>query len=120
MRAFRDLIIWQKSHELVLGVYRATGDFPKQEMYGLTSQLRRAASSVPANIAEGCGRHSTADFARFLHFASGSASELEYHLMLAHDLSFMETEMFQQLTSQVIEVKRMLWAFEAKLLTAEC
>jgi len=118
MRAFRDLKVWQKSHELVLGVYAATRDFPKDEVYGLTSQLRRAASSVPANIAEGCGRNSTADFARFLHFATGSASELEYHLLLAHDLKLMRADAFEQLATQVVEVKRMLCAFEAKL-TAE-
>jgi four helix bundle protein len=103
---------------LVLDVYTATRDFPKEELYGVTTQLRRAASSVPANIAEGCGRRSTADFARFIHIASGSASELEYHLLLAHDLEFIDGQQFEELNAQVIEVKQMLYAFEAKL-TAE-
>ena len=119
MRAFRDLKIWQKAHELALGVYAATGDFPREETYGLTSQLRRAATSVPANIAEGCGRHTAADFARFLHLASGSASELEYQLLLAHDLRFMAADRYQRLHEQVTEVKRMICAFEVKL-TADC
>ena len=119
MRAFRELKIWQKSHQLVLDVYIATREFPREEMYGLTSQIRRAASSVPANIAEGCGRNSTPDFPRFLHMAAGSASELEYHLELARDLGLLEPPTYGQLETQVTEVKRMLSAFTAKL-KADC
>ena len=84
-------------------------------MYGLTSQLRRAAASIPANIAEGCGRGSPADLVRFLYIAMGSASELEYHLLLVHDLKFLSTHEYEQLESEVIEVKRMLTALIQKL-----
>ena len=86
MKDFHDLKVWQKAHALTLTVYRITADFPRQEQYGLTSQLRRASSSIPANLAEGCGRNSDAEFIRFCTIAAGSASELEYHLLLAHDL----------------------------------
>jgi len=85
-------------------------------MYGLTTQLRRAASSVPANIAEGCGRNSTADFLRFLHIATGSASELEYHVLLARDLNLLDQATCEKLDRQVTEVKRMMSAFTAKLI----
>ena len=84
MKDFRQLKVWDKSHELALSIYRATKDFPKEELYGLTSQIRRASMSIPTNIAEGCGRNTDADFARFLQMAMGSASETEYHLLLAH------------------------------------
>jgi four helix bundle protein len=89
MKNFRELKVWGKSHQLTLAVYKATTTFPREEEYGLTSQLRRACASVPANIAEGCGRGSEADFARFLQIAMGSASELEYHLLLARDLNLL-------------------------------
>jgi four helix bundle protein len=82
-RNFKELKVWCKAHHLTLAVYQATAGFPREEMYGLTSQLRRASSSIPANIAEGCGRSGNADFARFLSMSMGSASELEYHLLLA-------------------------------------
>jgi len=111
MRPFHDLQVWQKAHQLTLAVYKATANFPRDELYGLTSQIRRAASSIPANIAEGCGRATDADFARFLQIAMGSASELEYHLLLSKDLGFIEKQSFDQLNSQVIEIKRILTAF---------
>jgi four helix bundle protein len=79
MKDFRTLTVWQKAHQLTLAVYKATRGFPKEEMYGLTSQVRRASSSIPANIAEGCGRDGDAELARFFQIAMGSASELEYH-----------------------------------------
>ncbi len=97
MKNFKTLKVWQKSHELTLQIYKATAGFPKEEIYALTSQLRRAASSVAANIAEGCGRHGDADFARFLQIAMGSASELQYHLILAHDLGFLSAPVFKSL-----------------------
>jgi four helix bundle protein len=108
MQDFRNLLVWQKSHELVLQVYRASGDFPRDEIYGLTSQIRRAAVSIPSNIAEGCGRGSDAEFARFLIIAMGSSSELEYQLLLARDLGYIETGMHRSLDLLVAEVKRML------------
>ena len=89
--------------------------FPKQELYGLTSQMRRSSVSIPANIAEGCGRVTDADFARFLQMAMGSASELEYHLLLAHDLSFLDQPQYEQLNSELTEIKRMLNSFIQKL-----
>src|SRR5260221_8644903 len=99
MKNFRDLKVWQKSYRLTLAVYRATRTFPKEEQFALTSQLRRAASSIPANIAEGCCRNGDAEFARFLHIAMGSASELECHLLLARDLDFLSPEVAQTLES---------------------
>ena len=85
MRDFRELKVWEKSHQLALEVYSATTKFPKEELYGLTSQVRRSAVSIPANISEGCGRDSPAELLRFCRIAMGSASELEYELLLAHD-----------------------------------
>jgi four helix bundle protein len=92
MRDFRELKVWRKAHELTLDVYRVTRAFPKEETYGLTSQIRRAAASVGANIAEGSGKNSRSDFARYLQIAIGSASELEYHLLLAKDLCYVDAE----------------------------
>lgn len=86
MGDYRKVAVWVRAHRLTLDVYRATRQLPKEELYGLTSQLRRAASSVPANIAEGCGRNSDAELGRFLVIALGSATELDYHLLLARDL----------------------------------
>ena len=108
MKSFRDLKVWEKSHELTLAAYDATSNFPKQEMFGLVSQIRRCASSIPANIAEGCGRRGNGEFHRFLQIAMGSASELEYHLLLSRDLKFLDTELHTSLNSRVEEVKRML------------
>jgi four helix bundle protein len=108
MKDFRDLDVWSKAHSTTLAVYRATADFPKQELYGLTSQMRRCAASIPANIAEGCGRRGNGEFHRFLTIAMGSASELEYHLLLSHDLGFLGLEKFDALTAQVQEIKKML------------
>jgi four helix bundle protein len=89
MKDFRQLKVWEKSHQLALAIYKATKEFPKEELYGLTSQIRRSSMSVPTNIAEGCGRNTDADFARFLQIAMGSASETGYQLILAHDLEFL-------------------------------
>ena len=92
VKSFRDLKVWEKSHSLALAAYDATANFPKQEMFGLVSQIRRCASSIPANIAEGCGRRGNGEFHRFLQIAMGSASELEYHLLLSRDLKFLDAE----------------------------
>src|SRR3984957_15903579 len=115
MQDFRDLKVWNKAHAATLAVYRATEAFPATERYGLTSQMRRAASSIAANIAEGCVRSSDADFARFLHIAMGSASELEYFLLLARDLTFLTGEVHDRITSEAQEIKRMLTALIARL-----
>jgi len=115
VRDFRELKVWEKAHQLTLLVYRATTSLPADEKFGLTSQLRRAAASIPANIAEGCGRTGERELARFLQIAMGSASELEYHLLLARDLSFVDEGSYQQLQEPTIEVKRMLTALIRKL-----
>lgn len=108
VKDFRNLAVWEKSHHLTLAVYKATQRFPKEEQYALTNQLRRAAISIPANIAEGCGKGSDAEFARYLQIALGSASELEYHHLLAKDLEYLILIDYQPLEQAVIEVKRML------------
>ncbi|HWS54934.1 MAG TPA: four helix bundle protein [Pyrinomonadaceae bacterium] len=118
MKDFREYKVWEKSHGLALSVYRATGAFPRDELFGLTSQLRRACASIPANIAEGCGRGSNKDFARFLQIAMGSASELEYHLVLARDLNILRAPDFAELTARTTEVKRMLTALLQKVKAA--
>jgi four helix bundle protein len=100
--------VWQKAHQLTLAIYRITGNFPRSEMYGLTSQIRRAASSIGANLAEGCGRSGDPEFARFCSIAMGSASELDYHLLLARDLKFLRPEDHTELANGATELKRML------------
>lgn len=115
MKDFRDLKVWEKAHELALACYAATANFPKQELFGLVSQIRRSASSVPANIAEGCGRRGNAEFHRFLQISTGSASELEYHLLLSRDLKFLESADYDNLQSQVTDVKRMLASLLRKI-----
>ena len=107
MKSFRDLMAWQKAHALALASYRGTAGFPKQEKSPI-SQIRRCAASIAANIAEGYGKRSLAEFQRFLHIAAGSASELEYHFLLAKDLSFLSPEEHQKLDQSVVDVKRML------------
>jgi four helix bundle protein len=113
MEDFKDLRVWVKAHELTLKVYQKTRCFPKEELYGLTSQMRRSAASVGANIAEGCGRRSDGEMRRFVQIARGSASELEYHLMLARDLQFLQGVEFQDLEAKVLEVQRMLASLAA-------
>lgn len=108
MKDFKDLKVWQKAHELTLAIYAATRAFPREEVYGLTSQLRRAAVSVSANIVEGCGRRSDGEFVRFLQIARGSSAEVEYHLLLSRDLKFMPESGFQNLQRKLAEVQRML------------
>lgn len=108
MRNFRNLKVWEKSHSLTLDVYEFTSAYPKEELYGLTSQMRRSSSSIPSNIAEGCGRNSQPQFAQFLNIAFGSASELEYQLILSKDLEFIDEKTSNILLDRVTEVKRML------------
>jgi four helix bundle protein len=115
LKDFRKQKVWQKAHDLALKVYRVTEAFPKTELFGLTSQIRRAGVSIPANIAEGCGRDTDADFARFLQIAMGSASELEYHLLLAHDLGFFQKAAYEEISNKTTEVKQMLTSFIKKL-----
>jgi four helix bundle protein len=115
MQDFRNLKVWEKAHALTLDVYRVSKSFPRDEMYGMTSQMRRASVSIGANIAEGVCRRGDVDFARFLQIAAGSASELEYHLLLANDLEFMKASDYQRISEEVVEVKRMLASLMQKL-----
>jgi four helix bundle protein len=94
MKDFRDIKVWQKAHDLTLEIYKATRSFPKDELYTLVSQIRRASVSIPANVAEGCGRGTDSELRQFLQIAMGSASELEYHLVLARDLGYLEATLF--------------------------
>ena len=115
MQSFRNLKVWEKAHILTLNVYKASRGFPRDELYGLTSQMRRSSASIGANIAEGCCRKGDNELGRFLQIAMGSASELEYHLPLARDLEVMQSMDYQRLSSEVIEVKKMLTALILKL-----
>jgi four helix bundle protein len=115
MKDFRDLNVWKKAHGLALEVYKSTANFPKEEVYGITSQLRRAALSIPTNIAEGCGRFTDADFAKFLQIAFGSASELEYLIIFSKELNYIDQGIYNKLVSDVIEIKKMLTSFLQKL-----
>jgi four helix bundle protein len=108
MQDFRNLAVWRKAHALTLAVYVETRQFPLTERYGLTSQLRRSVASVSSNVAEGCGCFSDRDFARFIQHALSSACVVDYQLLLAHDLSFLDAPTYRRLASACIEVKRML------------
>ena len=111
MRDFRNLQVWEKAQSLTLYVYNATASFPKDELYGLTSQIRPSSASIPTNIAEGCGRNGDAELARFMSISMGSASEVEYQLLLAHDLGYLGQDTYTELHEKVSEVKRMLAGF---------
>jgi four helix bundle protein len=102
MKDFRQLKVWEKAHLLTMAIYRITGVFPREETYGLVSQMRRAASSIPSNIAEGCGRDGDAELSRFCSLARGSASELEYQLLLARDLKLLEPKQYEQLSQHAV------------------
>jgi four helix bundle protein len=108
MKDFKGLKVWHKAYGLSLAVYEASRNFPREEIYGLTSQLRRSAVSIGANIAEGCGRRSDGELVRFLQIARGSASEIEHHLLLAKDLKFLPAKAHLELEKQLQEVQRML------------
>ncbi|MCK4312605.1 MAG: four helix bundle protein [Candidatus Cloacimonetes bacterium] len=115
MRDFRKLNVWKKAHELTLEIYQVTRKFPKEELYGITNQIRRAAFSVPNNIAEGCGRSSEKELQRFSIIAMGSASEVEYLLLLSFDLKYLLKAEYQKLDEKTIEVKKMLSRFIVSL-----
>jgi four helix bundle protein len=112
---FRNIKVWEKAHALTLDVYRSSQSFPRAEAYGLTSQMRRSSASIGANIAEGCGRKGDGEFGRSFQIAMGSASELEYNLLLARDLHMLDAVDYQRLASETVEVKRMLASFICKL-----
>jgi four helix bundle protein len=117
MKNFRDLKVWEKGHRLTLKTYESTAGFPTEEIYGLKSQMRRASVSIPTNIAEGCGRNTDAELARFLEIAMGSASELEYLVFLAKDLEMLDNTIFENLTEMIVESKQMLSSLIKRLRT---
>jgi len=114
-QSFRDLVVWQKAHAFVLAVYRLTESFPEREKFGLSHQMRRAAVSIPANIAEGFAKRSRADKARFLNIAEGSSEECRYYLILAHDLGYGQTD---SLAAMLEEVSRLLNAYARAILAS--
>jgi four helix bundle protein len=115
MQNYKDLRVWEKAHLFTLKVYEITRDFPKEELYALTSQLKRSSSSIPANIAEGCGKNSKQEFAHYLNIALGSANEAEYFLILSKDLQYLKPELFETLFKHINEVKGMLIALIGKV-----
>ena len=117
MQDYRKLLVWEKAHQYVLAIYALTSKFPDAERYGLTSQIKRAVVSIPSNIAEGCGRETTAELKRFLYIAMGSGSEVDYYLLLAHDLKWIDAAEYQRLTSELNGIRRMLNNFIQKLKT---
>ncbi|MCF7790538.1 MAG: four helix bundle protein [Victivallales bacterium] len=117
IKCYKDLIVWQKAMDLVEMVYQATRQFPKEEIYGLTSQIRRAAVSIPSNIAEGQARNSTAEFRNFLSIARGSLAELETQLLITHRLNYLSKEQMLQLMNIHQEISKMIPALMSKLAT---
>jgi four helix bundle protein len=115
MGDFKKLKVWRRSHDLTLAVYHCTMSFPDHERFGLTAQLRRAAASVPANIAEGCGRRTDNELARFLRISLGSATELEYHLLLAKDIGLLSPELHDSLSLSTSQIQGMLAQLERRL-----
>ena len=108
MRNYRDLEVWEKAHKLTLQLYQRSRTFPKEEFYGLTSQLRRSMMSIGANLAEGCGRQTTPELARFVRIAMGSASEVDYHLLLARDFGYLQSDEHQELSQELTRIRKML------------
>jgi four helix bundle protein len=115
MRDFRKLKIWEQSHAITLKIYAITKSFPKEELYGIVSQMRRSAVSIPTNIAEGCGKSSDKDFARYLGIAMGSASELEYQILLSKDLLFLDEEQFLYFQDEIVSIKKQIYHFIQKV-----
>ena len=119
MQDFKQLEVWHKAYQLALSIYETTRVFPKEEIFGLTGQMRRVAISIPANIAKGCGRGSNAELVRFLHIAMGSESELECQLMLSRDLELIENGVYERINHNLVEVKRMLTGLTRKIKLAD-
>ncbi len=115
MKDFRELQVWHKAHKLALEVYKASAKFPKEETYGLSSQIRRVAASIATNIAEGCGRGSKKELKQFLQISMGSASEVEYQILLSHELGYIDTKVHDSLNSGIQEVKKMLSSYIVKI-----
>lgn len=111
MQDYRKLKVWQKAHKLVLVIYKATASFPREEMYSLVNQIRRAAVSIPSNISEGCGRYGNRELKRFMSIAMGSANEVEYQLLLAKDLGYITIDDYNALNRDIIEIRKMLASY---------
>jgi len=118
MRNYRDLQVWEKAHKLTLAIYQGTCDFPREERFDLTSQIRRSSASIPANFAEGCGRRSDGEMARFIQISMGSGLELSYHLLLARDLDLLKNTEYSRLNSDLEEVMRMQSSLSQKIRNA--
>ena len=115
MKNYRELEIWQRSHTLTVSLYRATKTFPRDELFAMTNQMRRACVSIPANIAEGCGREGDAELRRFLTISLGSACELDYYVLLAHELGYLEESVRAPLAAELLEIRSMIGTFIKKL-----
>ena len=115
MRDFHKIDVWKRSHQLTVAIYKVTENYPKEEIFGLTSQIRRAMSSVPTNIAEGCGRNSDAELFNFFNIASGSASEVEYQILLSQELGYIDESTATELAKEIAEVRKMLGSYMRKL-----
>jgi len=121
LRNFRDLVVWRRSHQFVLSIYRLTDNFPRHEAFGLTSQIRRASVSIPTNLAEGCGRWGDGDMRRFVQIAMGSASEVDYLALLASDIGYVPSADYIELASELNEIRRMLTGLYKQIRSAaEC
>ncbi len=115
MRNFQTLSIWNKSHSLALRIYTITRSFPKEELFGLVFQMRRSCSSIPTNIAEGCGRYSNIELKRYLTIAAGSASELQYQILLSKDLHYIPQSTYQELDNEIIQIRKMIYRLSGKI-----
>ena len=115
MASYKELKVWRKGIHLVKDIYKATAAFPKEELFGLVDQLRRASISIPSNIAEGNGRHSRGEYIRYLHIARGSCYEMETQVIISKELGFLDEAQYQSLSTQIDEVGRMLNAMIQKL-----
>ncbi len=115
MRDYKKLIVWERAHLLAVNVYKITKRFPKEELYGITSQIRRAVISIPTNIVEGSGRQTSKEFSRYLSIAAGSASEVEYLIMLSKELAFINEQESNPLLTEIDEIKKMLHSFQIKI-----
>lgn len=115
MRKFQDLTIWQRSHSITLKIYQVTDLFPGKEVYGITAQMRRSSSSIATNIAEGCGRNSNAEMKELLTISAGSASELEYQLILSKDLGYLSEAIFNEITNELVEVRKIIYSFQRNM-----
>jgi four helix bundle protein len=120
MRSFRDLLVWQRAHQLALSIYKMSSHFPSEERYGLTSQLRRAALSIPNNLAEGSKRKNPSDFAHFINIAEGSCAEVDYLLLFVKDMEYVSKEIIEPYTKEVAEIGRMLHSLRSKQIEASC